>query len=96
MPKLIGILVWEQLMTSGMACFFGIIVGGLTSHLFVPLFKLSLNPQQLVPPFAVVFDQSDETKIYFFVSLMLVVGLTILIVFLQKIRIHQAIKLGED
>ncbi len=96
MPKLIGILVWEQAMTSGMACLLGIIVGGITSKLFVPLFKITLDPTKLVPPFTVVFDPSDETKIYFFVSFMLVVGLTILVLFLRRIKIHQAIKLGED
>lgn len=96
MRKLISILVWEQIMTSGIACLLGIIVGGITSKLFVPLFKLSLNPTELVPPFTVVFDPSDEFKIYSFIAFMLAIGLTILVIFLRKIKIHQAIKLGED
>ena len=96
MTKLIGILTWEQLVTSGFACILGIVAGKITSHLFVPLFKLSLNAQELVPPFAVVFNPGDEAKIYLFVSIMLVIGLTILVIFLRKIRIHQALKLGED
>ncbi|MRH42506.1 FtsX-like permease family protein [Aquibacillus halophilus] len=96
MPKLIGILIWEQVMTSGIACFLGVIIGGVTSKLFVPLFQLTFNPQTMVPPFVVVFDSSDEMKIYLFVTFMFVVGLSILVVLLRKIKIHQAIKLGED
>lgn len=96
MSKLIGILISEQLLTSGFACLLGITVGGITSQLFVPLFKLSLNVQNMMPPFSVVSNASDEIKIYIFVLLMLVLGSAILIGFLRKIKIHQAIKLGED
>ncbi|MCV9888554.1 ABC transporter permease [Metabacillus halosaccharovorans] len=93
LKKLIGILLFEQVLTSGFASFIGIIIGGITSVLFVPLFHLSME-QQL--PFQVIFDPSDERKIYFFVALMLSVGLTILVLLVKKIKIYQAIKLGED
>ena len=96
MPKLIGILVSEQILTSGFACLLGIAVGGVTSQLFVPLFKISMNIKELMPPFAVVSDASDEMKIYVFAAVMLILGSTILIGFLKKIKIDQAIKLGED
>ncbi|GAE36378.1 hypothetical protein JCM9157_3555 [Halalkalibacter akibai JCM 9157] len=96
MPKLVSMMVWEQILTSGMACLLGIVIGGVTSRLFVPLFKLSLNPTEMVPPFSVVFDPQDELKIYLFVLFMLTVGLVVLVMFLKKVKIHQAIKLGED
>ncbi len=91
--KLIGILLFEQVLTSGFASFIGIIIGGITSVLFVPLFHLSMEKQL---PFQVVFDPGDERKIYLFVALMLSVGLTILVLLVKKIKIYQAIKLGED
>ena len=96
MPKLIGILVSEQVLTSGFACLLGIVGGKVTSQLFVPLFKVSMNIKDLVPPFAVVFDASDELKIYLFSAFMLILGSIILIGFLKRIKIDQAIKLGED
>src|SRR5690606_9987933 len=96
MRKLIGILVSEQVLTSGVACALGVIIGGITSILFVPLFKLSFNIKEMMPPFEVVSDASDEMKIYGFVIVMLVLGCSILIGFLRSIKIHQAIKLGED
>ncbi|WP_058306653.1 ABC transporter permease [Gracilibacillus massiliensis] len=94
--KLVAMLTWEQLMTSGMACLFGVAIGGITSRLFVPLFQLSFDPQTIVPPFQVIFDPSDTWRIYGFVGFMLVVGLIILVLLVKKIKIHQAIKLGED
>src|SRR5690625_1718915 len=96
MPKLIGILVSEQVLTSGFACVLGIVGGKITSELFVPLFKVSMNVKDLIPPFAVVFDASDELKIYLFSIFMLILGSIILIGFLKRIKIDQAIKLGED
>ena len=96
MSKLIGILVSEQILTSGFACILGITIGGLTSYLFVPLFKVPLNIAQLMPPFTVISEASDEAKIYMFAFAMLILGSAILIGFLRKIKIDQAIKLGED
>ncbi|MFT4414838.1 ABC transporter permease [Fredinandcohnia humi] len=94
--QLIGILVYEQLLTSGVACVIGIAIGGLTSSLFVPMFQLSFNPKNIVPPFQVIFDARDEVTIYLFVISTLLIGLLILGVLLKNIRVHQAIKLGED
>jgi putative ABC transport system permease protein len=96
LPKLIGILLYEQLLTSGVACALGIAIGGLTSDLFVPLFQLSFNPKNVVPPFQVIFDSGDALTIYSFVIFILFIGLTVLAILLKNIRIHQAIKLGED
>ncbi|WP_154669866.1 ABC transporter permease [Bacillus niameyensis] len=96
LPKIITMLITEQIFTSGIACLLGMIIGGVTSLIYVPLFKLSLNIEQMMPPFAAVSDASDETKIYIFTAIMLIVGSAILIGFLRKIKIDQAIKLGED
>lgn len=96
MPKLSRIMILEQVFTSGVACVLGVIIGGFASYLYVPLFKVSLGIDQLMPPFRVVFDPTDEQRIYSFVAVMLIVGAVILIGFLRSIKIDQAIKLGED
>lgn len=96
MPQLIAILFWEQMMTTVTACIIGIFIGGITSKLFVPMFQFGFNSEMSIPPFVAIFDEQDELKIYIFVLSILVVGLIVLIGLLRKIRIHQAIKLGED
>lgn len=94
--QLIAILLYEQLLTSGIACALGIGIGGITSTIFVPMFQLSFNPKDVVPPFQVIFDAGDEWTIYSFVLITLLIGLAILALILKNIRISQAIKLGED
>jgi putative ABC transport system permease protein len=94
--QLFGMLAWEQLLTSGMAIFLGIMIGGITSRIFVPLFELSFERGQQVTPFRVIFDATDEWRIYTFVTFMLLIGLGVLGGLLSRIRIHQAVKLGED
>lgn len=94
--ELFGMLAWEQMLTSGMAIFIGIVVGAVTSRIFVPLFELSFASGSQVTPFRVIFDSTDEMRIYAFVALMLLIGLAILIGLLSRIRVHQAVKLGED
>ncbi|WP_416147276.1 ABC transporter permease [Salipaludibacillus sp. HK11] len=85
----------EQILTSGMACLFGVFIGGLTTRIFVPLFSLFFEAGR-VPPFEVVFETSDQIQLYVFVSIMIIVGLGILSWLLSRIRIHEAVKLGED
>ncbi|MGO4547940.1 FtsX-like permease family protein [Paenibacillus sp. 2TAB23] len=96
LKQLIGMLAVEQLLTSGVAVLIGIAVGNIASRLYVPNFQIAFNPSSLVPPFKVMFDASDLMRIYVLVGFMLVVGLGILAYMLSRLRIHQAIKLGED
>jgi putative ABC transport system permease protein len=94
--KIIGLLACEQVLISGIAILVGIIIGGITSDLFVPLLQLVYSAAQQVPPFKVVAAREDYIKIYIMVLFMLSIGLSILGMIISKIKIHQAIKLGED
>jgi putative ABC transport system permease protein len=94
--QLIGLLLLEQLLTSGAAILMGVFIGNLTNKLFVPLFQLSFNTATQVPPFHVIFDPRDYIRLYIILTLMLLLGLVILGWMLSKIKIHQAVKLGED
>jgi putative ABC transport system permease protein len=94
--KVIGMLVCEQVMISGVAIFMGIIIGGITSNLFVPLLQMSFSPSEQVPPFKVVAYSGDYIKIYIITAIMLLIGFVTLGTLISKIKIDQAIKLGED
>lgn len=95
-PQIIGMLISEQLLTSGAAIFIGVITGHLASQYFVPLFQLSFNPTEQVPPFKVIYNANDYLQMYTIVTCMIVLGLIILGWLLSRIKIHQAVKLGED
>lgn len=94
--QLIGMLVTEQVLTSGAAFLLGAGIGNVTSILFVPLFQLSFNTTTQVPPFQVMFDTTDSMRLYMIVTVMITIGLCILGYLLSRIKIHQAVKLGED
>lgn len=95
-PQLIGMLVSEQLLTSGAAVVIGAGIGSLTSKLFVPLFQMSFAASQQVPPFELVTRYSDYVQLYGILGTMLIAGVLILSYRLSRIRIAQALKLGEE
>ncbi|MFF2885413.1 FtsX-like permease family protein [Paenibacillus sp. NPDC057967] len=94
--NLIAMLAVEQVLTSGVAVLLGIVVGNLASMLYVPNFQIVFNPSSLVPPFLVQIDPGDMVRIYWMVGMMLTIGIGILAYMLSRLRIHQALKLGED
>lgn len=94
--KVIGMLIWEQILISGVAIIMGILIGSLSSELFVPLLQLGQSAAQQVPPFHVVTNRSDYIRVYSLVSIMLTLGILVLGIIVSRIKIAQAIKLGED
>lgn len=86
----------EQLLISGAAVAAGFGIGRLASRLFVPLLQLVENAEEMVPPIRVISNSLDQVRIVGFVVVMLTLGFLILSVFLFRINIHQAVKLGEE
>ncbi|NSW92728.1 MAG: FtsX-like permease family protein [Firmicutes bacterium] len=96
MRNIVIMLIFEQLLISGMAVLMGIIIGGLTCDLFIPLIQIAYSVEELALPFKVFAYGGDYIKIYSIVGMMLLSGITILGILVSKININQAIKLGED
>ncbi len=94
--KVLGMLFCEQLMISGVAILMGIIVGGYSSNLFVPLLQIIYSTEQQVLPFIIIASPEDYIRVYSFAGGMLLVGLVALGGLVARININQAIKLGED
>lgn len=96
LPQLVGMLVSEQALTSAAAVVIGVRIGNLTSDLFVPLFEMSFATAEQVPPFEIVRQAGDYAQLYGIVGCTLAIGLLILAVRLTRIRMAQALKLGEE
>lgn len=94
--QIIGMLVSEQLLTSGAAVVLGVFIGNSISELFVPLFEMSFATKDQVPPFEMIQQLSDYLQLYSIVGITLTLGLLILGYRLSRIRIAQALKLGEE
>ncbi|MCM3629846.1 ABC transporter permease [Paenibacillus glycanilyticus] len=95
-PQIIGMLLSEQLLTSGAAVLMGVVIGNLISELFVPLFEMSFATAEQVPPFEIIYKLGDYLQLYGIVGLTLATGLLILGYRLSRTRIAQALKLGEE
>ena len=94
--SIIGMILTEQLLISGVAIAVGLAIGKLSGFLFVPLFRLVYaSPDQPIP-FQVIAYASDYGKILIVVGAILLVGFLVLTRLILKIRIDQAVKLGED
>jgi putative ABC transport system permease protein len=96
LSKVIGILACEQILVSGAAILLGIIIGGLSSDTFIPLLQIVFSAVDQVPPFKIVSNADDYIKIYGVIGTMLVMGFLTLWRIIARIKIDQAVKLGED
>lgn len=94
--QIMSMLLWEQVLTSGVAVLMGITIGGVASKLYVPFLQIIYSSAEQVPPFKVVAYASDYMKVYMVVIVMLVGSFGILASFINRMKIHQALKLGED
>ncbi|AZN40563.1 ABC transporter permease [Paenibacillus albus] len=94
--QLTGMLLLEQLFTAGLSIGLGIIIGKITSLLFLPFLQTTDNVANSVPPFRVVFDAKDTTQLYIVVGCMMLMGALLLLVHIRRLRVHQAVKMGEE
>ena len=96
LKKIIGMLIWEQVLSTALSIIAGIAIGDLTTRLFVPLFQLAYSGAEQVPPFKMLALATDYLKVYGVVGFMILLGTSILARIISRIDMAQAIKLGEE
>lgn len=94
--ELTTMLVLEQILTAGTSIIVGVLGGQLASRIFIPFMQASSSAQKQVPPFQVVFDTADLKNLLIVVMLMMGIGVALLVVRIRSLRVHQAVKLGEE
>jgi putative ABC transport system permease protein len=94
--QLTGMLLLEQIFTAGLSIGLGIGIGKLTSILFLPFLQTTDNSVNQIPPFRVVFEAADTTRLYVVVGIMMSIGVVLLITHIRRLKVHQAVKLGEE
>ena len=96
MREIITMLIGEQVLISGTAIGIGFVAGVLSSRIFVPLVQSAYLPEQQYIPMEPVSMVSDMVRLGVVVGLMILVCLCVIGWIVSKIRISQALKLGED
>lgn len=94
--SVIGMLLCEQVLVSGVAILCGVFLGALSSKLYLPLFQLVFSPVEQPLPFRVISEAADARKIYVILGCLLLLCCMVLIRLVLRIRIDQAVKLGEE
>jgi putative ABC transport system permease protein len=90
--QLIGYLASEQLLLMSIAILGGAGIGLLTSHIFVPFLQSEVQP---VPPFMVFSGLREATWLSLTFAFVLVLTTVGTIIYLTRLKVFQAIKLGE-
>jgi putative ABC transport system permease protein len=93
---IVRMLAWEQLLTFGAALVSGILVSGIASDLFIRLLEVTYIAAEQVPPIMVRSDGGDYLKIYLIVAFMFIAGNVGLAMAISRLKVTQALKLGED
>jgi len=89
------LLAIEQTLIIGMAIAAGTFVGVSSSQLFIPFLQLPSYERDLFPPFAVSIATEQILIIYAVFMVVLVATVLITVVLLRRMKLFQAVKLGE-
>ena len=94
--EILTMLGVEQIFVSGTSIAGGVLVGQLVSKLFVPLIQIAYSTAERSIPLEIIDAASDYIRLGVVIGLMIVVCMIVLGVLISKIKITQALKLGED
>ena len=96
MREVISMLLNEQLFISGLSIAVGALVGHLTARLYMPLIQLAYAASDNALPLEVVRYAADDIRLFSVIGGMILVCMVILGVLISRMKIAQALKLGED
>jgi putative ABC transport system permease protein len=95
MGQMTGYLVWELAFLIMIGGVVGTILGYLASVTFIPFMQIGREASDLIPPFKVLIAWDSIYQIYWMFGILFALTLVVSILLLRRMRIFQAIKLGE-
>jgi putative ABC transport system permease protein len=93
--QMTAFLGWELGLLIVMGGGLGTLLGGGVSRFFIPFLQIGVDEVSRIPPYVVDVAWSAIFRIYALFAVLFVVALTALIVMLRRMRIFEAVKLGE-
>ena len=90
-----GYLIWELSFLIVIGGVIGTILGYYASVIFIPFMQVGTTRMDLIPPLKVLIAWESIYQIYWMFVLLFSLTLIVSIVLLRRMRIFQAIKLGE-
>jgi putative ABC transport system permease protein len=96
MREVLLMLFGEQIFISGTSIGTGILVGTLAAKLYIPLIQIAYNDTNSALPLELVSNGSDVLRLLVVVGSVMLACMVILGWLISKMKITQALKLGED
>ena len=93
--QLAVLLAWEQALIIGIGMLGGTIIGVTASRLFIPFLQVRRGDNPLIPPFIVELAWDQMRLIYIVFAAMLLLAVLLTMFLLRKMKLFQAVKLGE-
>lgn len=94
--QLLSAVALEQVLSVGLGVGVGTGLGLAAAKLFVPFLQQGTDAAARTPPFLIVADPGDRIRLYVVLLFMLIAGLAGLMTVISRMRVHEAVKLGED
>lgn len=89
------LLVWEQALIVGVGILAGTLLGVGVSQYFIPFLQVRSGEHPQTPPFEVLIAWDQIRLIYLIFAVLLGLALGLVAVFLLRLKIFRAVKLGE-
>lgn len=96
MREVVTMLIGEQVFISGTSIATGALVGQLTSKLYMPLIQMAYASYDSALPLRIISEQGDMLRLLAIVGAVMLACMVILGWLISRMKIAQALKLGED
>jgi len=96
MREVMTLLFNEQIFISGTSILFGGVIGILAGKLYMPLIQIAYASAESVLPLQAQVHVQDVLGLYGIVGVVMLVCLLVLSILIRRMKIAQALKLGED
>ena len=94
--ELIGVLLNEQIFSGVLSVLAGIIIGYVSSIMFVPIIQISYASSSQILPLKLTMSSYDQLRLFGVIGLVMLVCLMVLISLISRMNITKALKLGEE
>jgi len=94
--QVLAAIVWEQVLVAVMALALGMAIGNGAAGLFLPFLQINLSAAEQIPPMEIGAFIRDYATLAVLIAVVLLGVLAAIGGFVSRVRVDQAIKLGED
>lgn len=94
--QLVSLYIFEQGFLIVMGVTMGTVFGVAAGRIFIPFLQIKTGEHANIPSFVVLTAWDDIAKIYAILGIILIIAVPVIIKMLTRMRIHEAIKFGEE